>query len=122
MKMAYFNTCEICGANLDPGERCICERKLDVIKEAQDLLCECMDAKKYGIEVFFSFRAHVDVLEIEVFRDGWERYRDSNATCEIRLDKPEAGREIRNIAVKISKLSSDKELERRLMAEAHGND
>lgn len=22
--MAYFNTCPICGAHLDPGERCTC--------------------------------------------------------------------------------------------------
>lgn len=24
--MAYFNTCPMCGSNLDPGERCDCER------------------------------------------------------------------------------------------------
>ncbi len=23
--MPYFNTCPICGANLDPGEHCDCE-------------------------------------------------------------------------------------------------
>lgn len=23
--MAYFNVCEICGATLDPGEKCDCE-------------------------------------------------------------------------------------------------
>lgn len=22
--MAYYNVCEICGANLDPGEKCTC--------------------------------------------------------------------------------------------------
>ncbi len=25
--MAYFRTCSVCGANLDPGERCECELK-----------------------------------------------------------------------------------------------
>ena len=25
--MAYFKTCEYCGDNLDPGERCDCNRK-----------------------------------------------------------------------------------------------
>lgn len=24
--MAYFNTCQWCGSNLDPGERCDCQR------------------------------------------------------------------------------------------------
>lgn len=29
MKHTYYNTCPICGANLDPGEKCTCtaERK-----------------------------------------------------------------------------------------------
>ena len=25
--MAFSNTCSICGANLDPGERCDCQEK-----------------------------------------------------------------------------------------------
>lgn len=25
--MAYYNTCRICGANLDPGEPCDCEKE-----------------------------------------------------------------------------------------------
>ena len=25
--MAYYRCCEICGANLDPGERCDCQDK-----------------------------------------------------------------------------------------------
>lgn len=31
--MAYFRVCEICGANLDPGEKCTCEQER---KEAQE--------------------------------------------------------------------------------------
>lgn len=27
--MSYYHTCPICGANLDPGERCDCEREED---------------------------------------------------------------------------------------------
>lgn len=27
--MSYYNTCPICGANLDPGERCDCEEEHD---------------------------------------------------------------------------------------------
>lgn len=25
--MAYYNTCPLCGANLDPGEKCDCENE-----------------------------------------------------------------------------------------------
>lgn len=25
--MAYYNTCPLCGCNLDPGERCDCNRE-----------------------------------------------------------------------------------------------
>lgn len=25
--MSYFNTCRLCGANLDPGEICDCKKK-----------------------------------------------------------------------------------------------
>lgn len=25
--MAYYNVCPICGANLDPGERCTCQEE-----------------------------------------------------------------------------------------------
>lgn len=27
MKDTYYNTCPICGAHLDPGERCDCEQE-----------------------------------------------------------------------------------------------
>lgn len=26
--MAYYNTCASCGANLDPGEKCDCEKNI----------------------------------------------------------------------------------------------
>ena len=29
--MAFYNTCSICGAHLDPGEICDCQRKKKVI-------------------------------------------------------------------------------------------
>lgn len=28
MKMAYYKTCPECGANLDPGEICDCDKKM----------------------------------------------------------------------------------------------
>ena len=33
--MAYYETCDICGANLDPGERCDCQEKRE--RETQNL-------------------------------------------------------------------------------------
>lgn len=33
--MAYFRVCEICGANLDPGEKCTCEQERKEAKEQQ---------------------------------------------------------------------------------------
>lgn len=29
--MTYYNTCKICGANLDPGEKCDCNKNINVI-------------------------------------------------------------------------------------------
>lgn len=35
--MAYYTPCPLCGANLDPGEKCDCEQnKSPVREEAQD--------------------------------------------------------------------------------------
>lgn len=31
--MAYYNTCPLCGANLDPGEPCDCESESEKAKE-----------------------------------------------------------------------------------------
>ena len=31
--MAYFDVCPVCGANLDPGEECDCEKSLQAGKE-----------------------------------------------------------------------------------------
>lgn len=30
--MAYFNTCDMCGANLDPGETCDCMTKREILR------------------------------------------------------------------------------------------
>ena len=31
--MAYYNTCPNCGCNLDPGEKCDCEKEMKRQKE-----------------------------------------------------------------------------------------
>lgn len=33
--MAYFNTCPICGANLDPGEQCDCQDNKEQPEETE---------------------------------------------------------------------------------------
>lgn len=34
--MTYYHTCPICGANLDPGERCDCEKEQDENDQRND--------------------------------------------------------------------------------------
>ncbi len=34
----YYNVCNICGAALDPGERCDCEREQDVHQEEEGVI------------------------------------------------------------------------------------
>lgn len=29
----YYHTCPVCGANLDPGEQCDCERSIDSLED-----------------------------------------------------------------------------------------
>lgn len=31
--MAFFNTCPICGANLDPGESCDCQEEREIERQ-----------------------------------------------------------------------------------------
>lgn len=33
--MSYFRTCPLCGSNLDPGERCECEKEREASKREQ---------------------------------------------------------------------------------------
>lgn len=35
MKKTYFQICPRCGATLDPGERCECEKELDALREKE---------------------------------------------------------------------------------------
>ena len=36
--MSYFHTCEYCGGNLDPGEKCDCrERKFQIPQNAKKM-------------------------------------------------------------------------------------
>ena len=39
--MAYYNTCPVCGANLDPGEECECEKITVEIKKAPAKKSSC---------------------------------------------------------------------------------
>lgn len=39
--MAYFNICKICGATLDPGERCDCEQIEEAREHELDDMTHC---------------------------------------------------------------------------------
>jgi len=36
MLKTYFTTCVHCGANLDPGETCDCNREIEELKRSDD--------------------------------------------------------------------------------------
>lgn len=41
--MAYYNLCERCGSNLDPGERCDCVQEVVMVhngEDTEDIICE----------------------------------------------------------------------------------
>lgn len=55
---AYYHTCPICGANLDPGERCDCEVPVSapVAKQVSISgfrLCFVLDRRKRGAYTLF---------------------------------------------------------------------
>ncbi len=37
MKNKYYKTCEICGANLDPNEKCTCQQEAKEEKERAEI-------------------------------------------------------------------------------------
>lgn len=41
--MAYFNECPLCGATLDPGERCDCEQIEETREQKFDAVTHCDD-------------------------------------------------------------------------------
>ncbi len=50
--MAYYNTCSLCGANLDPGEKCTCvedakaEAEQKEVKRLADLTMQFINQSK----------------------------------------------------------------------------
>ena len=36
--MAYFNVCDKCGSNLDPGEKCDCNSKREMLRKKYEEL------------------------------------------------------------------------------------
>ncbi len=45
--MAYFNTCQWCGSNLDPGERCDCQRIRVREREEREKEIQVRDGGQY---------------------------------------------------------------------------
>jgi predicted nucleic acid-binding Zn ribbon protein len=49
--MPYYNVCEICGANLDPGEKCTCQEEAkaeEIRKEAKRKADVFLILQNYG--------------------------------------------------------------------------
>ncbi len=38
--MSYYRTCQICGARLDPGERCDCDQEPKQTKREEEKECK----------------------------------------------------------------------------------
>lgn len=43
VNMAYFNECPLCGATLDPGERCDCEQLEEAREKEFETMTHCDD-------------------------------------------------------------------------------
>lgn len=67
--MRYYNTCQNCGANLDPGEVCECKAKLT----KQEIIAEITElAKKMTDEQIEKF---IELLETNGFKAYMDDYR-----------------------------------------------
>lgn len=47
--MAYYCTCHYCGSNLDPGEKCTCQGKLEKLEREFELLTITADGGQIKI-------------------------------------------------------------------------
>ncbi|MCD7824582.1 MAG: hypothetical protein LUH14_01220 [Clostridiaceae bacterium] len=63
--MAYYNVCPKCGSNLDPGEKCDCEK--EVVKR-QDFFNSHLKIEPKSRQLAFAF-------------DGKEAKRESKIIC-----------------------------------------
>ena len=49
--MAYFDICEHCGATLDPGEKCTCEKETEIYKSKLSKLVEIDKSGQISLKV-----------------------------------------------------------------------
>ncbi len=48
--MSYFRTCEYCGGNLDPGEKCDCRERKNKKKEVAPCITRSTPMIQYGMK------------------------------------------------------------------------
>lgn len=49
--MAYFNVCKICGATLDPGEKCDCEEAVKEKEHELEYMTHCDDSGQIALNM-----------------------------------------------------------------------
>ena len=57
--MAFYNTCSRCGSNLDPGEKCDCDRE----NEQKKILSAKMIKTEKAGQLCFDFKLGGDIRE-----------------------------------------------------------
>jgi len=71
-KSQYYQTCEKCGANLDPGERCDCGNNQDVLYICDRKKCKnCTHHCNHTADITHAvnFKLHMGAFYMEQFGD-----------------------------------------------------
>jgi len=72
-KETYYKTCEKCGANLDPGERCDCDKEkgnvLYICDREKCKNCSYHCKHTYDIKHAVNFKKEYDTYYVEADRD-----------------------------------------------------
>lgn len=80
--MSYFHTCPLCGANLDPCEKCDCENRMSEDRERAflSLIADFSDAEKRELLLFIQqLEAGLSVTVAEAYEMGRQAGRRARA-------------------------------------------
>lgn len=73
MKHTYYSTCPICGANLDPGEKCTCTAE----RKGGDFVNESTDRSSY-VEAIVKLLGKADLRKLRLIWVYVERMTRTN--------------------------------------------
>jgi hypothetical protein len=57
----------------------------------------CIDAKDFGHDCFYGFHPHVNKINFDFYKDGWEKGKESILYEDIKLNGPETIEELDNV-------------------------